>query len=148
MPTCGGKAVDIKKASFSGKVVKVLDGDTIEVMRDGKAVRIRLSEIDCPEKSQPFGDKAKRFTAELAAGKLVTVNVKTIDRYGRTVAEVILNDGRSLNAEILKAGLAWWYRDYSDDKSLGVLETQAKSARKGLWADKDPIPPWVFRRRE
>jgi micrococcal nuclease len=117
-------------------------------MQDTKAVRIRLAEIDCPEKAQPFGDKARRFTAELAAGKVVTVKVKTVDRYGRTVAEVILPDGRSLNAEILKAGLAWWYRDYSTDEHLGALETEAKSARRGLWVDADPTPPWVFRRRE
>ncbi len=117
-------------------------------MKEGKPVRIRLAEIDCPEKSQPFGEKARKFTSDLASGKTVQVKVRAMDRYGRTVAEVILPDGRSLNAEILKAGLAWWYRDYSKDERLGALETEAKSAERGLWTEVDPTPPWVFRRRD
>lgn len=148
MSACGGNA-DVVKApsSFSGKVLKVLDGDTIEVRKDGKAVRIRLAEIDCPEKAQPFGAKAKQFTADLIGGKDVTVQVRTQDRYGRTVAEVLLlPDNRSVNEAILIAGLAWWYRDYSTDTHFGDLESAAKSARTGLWSDSDPIPPWVFRR--
>ena len=144
MPRCGGE--EAARTEFSGKVVKVADGDTVEVLRDSRAVRVRLAEIDCPEKKQPFGDKARAFTAALVSGKIVTVLVRTTDRYGRTVAEILLPDGRSLNREILKAGLAWWYRDYSTDASLGVIEKEAARARLGLWADSAPIPPWVYRR--
>lgn len=146
---CGGDSdgPQTSARSFSGKVVKVNDGDTIEVMREGENVRIRLADIDCPEMAQDFGARAKRFTAGLAFGKIVRVKVRAVDRYGRTVADVVLPDGSSLNAGILEAGLAWWYRDYSKDKRLEAIEQKAREAKKGLWSRPDPIPPWVFRRR-
>lgn len=131
--------------SFSGKVVKVSDGDTIEVLRNGHAEKIRLAGIDCPEKKQAFGQAAKRFTLALAAQKIVTVNVETTDRYGRTVGEVILPGGKSLNRELVRAGYAWWYRKYSSDTTLGMQETEARAASLGLWADLDPVPPWEWR---
>lgn len=151
MPECGSDAENRADAtpskSFSGEVVGVMDGDTIEVMRGGGAVRIRLADIDCPEKGQPFGHRAKEFTSSLAFRKTVTVKARAIDRYGRTVADVFLPAGVFLNAEILRAGLAWWYRDYSKDERLGAIEAEARAARRGLWSEADPVPPWVFRRR-
>ena len=134
-------------ADFSGRVVGISDGDTIKVLHDGKAERIRLNGIDCPEKAQPFGTKAKQFTSAMVFGKDVTIQVKDTDKYGRTVADVILPDGRSLNRELVAAGLAWWYRKYSKDESLGQLEAEAKTAKRGLWADPEPVPPWEWRRR-
>jgi len=131
--------------SFSGKVVKVSDGDTIEVLRDGHAEKIRLAGIDCPEKKQAFGQAAKRFTLNLAARKIVIVEVETRDRYGRTVGEVFLPDGRSLNQEIVRAGYGWLYRKYSSDVTLAALEAEARAARRGLWNDPDPVPPWDWR---
>jgi endonuclease YncB( thermonuclease family) len=140
------KLVQKSLSTFSGKVVGVLDGDTIEVFSNGSTLRIRLADIDCPEKGQPFGQKAKLFTSDLSMGKTVEVKVRAVDRYGRSVADVILPSNDSLNGAILKAGLAWWYRDYSKDNRLGILENEARKARRGLWADAKPIPPWVFRR--
>ncbi|NKE70185.1 thermonuclease family protein [Candidatus Manganitrophus noduliformans] len=134
--------------SFSGKVVKVSDGDTISVMHQGRAQKVRLHGIDAPEKRQAFGNRAKKFTSDLAFGRVVTVQAVDVDRYGRIVGEVILPDGRSLNRKLVKAGLAWWYRKYSKDKSLGELEEEARSARRGLWIDPNPIPPWEFRKKE
>lgn len=99
-----------------------------------------------PEKKQQFGTRAKQFTSEQAFGKVVTVKESGRDRYGRTLAEVILPDGRSLNKALLKAGLAWWFRKYSKDISLGDLEDEARLAKRGLWADKEPVPPWEWRR--
>lgn len=131
---------------FTGKVVHVSDGDTITVLRQGKEVKIRLAEIDTPEKKQAFGQKAKQFTANLVAGKIVTIKVKTIDRYGRTVGEVILKNGKSLNRLLVKNGFAWWYSQYSKDKSLGELEELAKNQGLGLWSDKNAIAPWEWRR--
>src|SRR2546425_10646923 len=87
----------VATADFSGRVVGVSDGDTIKVLHNGKAEKIRLNGIDCPEKGQPFGMAAKRFTSEKAFGKLVTVEAKDFDKYGRTVADVILPDGAMLN---------------------------------------------------
>ncbi|WP_226989333.1 thermonuclease family protein [Desulfuromonas sp. TF] len=132
-------------ASFQGMLVKITDGDTVEVLHNGRAERIRLHGIDTPEKGQAYGNKAKHFVLDIAAQKIVTVEVKDTDRYGRTVGEVILPDGRSLNRELVREGYAWWYRKYSNDASLGVLEAEARAAGKGLWRDKNPVPPWVWR---
>lgn len=135
-------------ADFAGRVVGVTDGDTIKVMHNGKAEKIRLNGIDCPEKAQPFGTKAKQFTSGMVFGKTVTVHVTDTDKYGRTVADVILPDGRVLNRELVAAGLAWWYQRYSKDKSMGQLEADARAARRGLWADPDPVPPWCWRKQQ
>ncbi len=96
--------------SFSGQVVGVSDGDTITIMHNGQAEKIRLWGIDCPEKAQAFGQKAKQKTSELAFGKVVTVIKVDTDRYGRTVGEVILSDRRNLNHELVGSGMCWWYR--------------------------------------
>lgn len=132
--------------SFTGKLVKVSDGDTIQVMHEGKAEKVRLAGIDCPESKQPFGQAAKRFVLDIAAQKTVTVLVETTDRYGRTVGKVILPDGRNLNKELVRAGYAWWYRKYSSDSTLGELEEEARTAHIGLWVDLAPVPPWDWRR--
>ncbi|MFC1654580.1 thermonuclease family protein [Myxococcota bacterium] len=133
---------------FTGKVVGVSDGDTIKVLRLGQQVKVRLSGIDCPEKRQPFGKRAKRFTSDLVFAKTVTVKVQDIDRYKRIVGEVILKDGTSLNQELVRAGLAWWYQRYApDDKQLERLEQLARKNKHGLWADPDPVPPWEFRKK-
>ena len=133
-------------ASFTGKLVKVLDGDTVEVLHDGKAERIRLAQIDSPEKSQPFGHAAKRYVLDIADYKIVTVKVATFDRYGRTVGEIFFPDGTNINKKIVGAGYAWQYKRYSTDPEYGDLETKARRAKLGLWKDKAPIPPWEWRK--
>ncbi len=131
---------------FTGKVVAVLDGDTIEVLHNGKAERIRLNGIDCPEKKQAFGQKAKQFTSSLTFGKTVMVVPREKDRYKRIVGDVFLPNGVNVSYELVRAGLAWWYRKYSDDVLLAVLELEAQLERKGLWIDLSPIPPWEWRK--
>ncbi len=79
-------------------------------------------------------------------GKVVTVKETGHDRYGRTLGDVILPDGRNLNHELLKAGYAWWFRWYSKDVRLGEMEDEARLAKRGLWADAEPVPPWDWRR--
>jgi endonuclease YncB( thermonuclease family) len=132
-------------ADFSGLVVGVIDGDTIDVLHGGQAERIRLNGIDCPEKGQAFGKAAKQFTSSLAYGKKVTIQVFRKDRHGRTVGDVLLPVGTNVSRELLKAGLAWWYRQYSKDRSLEALEQEAREAKRGLWSDPHPIPPWEVR---
>ena len=131
--------------SWSGKVVGISDGDTITVMHENRAVKIRLSEIDCPESGQPFGRAAKRLTSDLCFAKVVTVQVETIDRYGRTVAHVKLPDGHDLSEELLNAGLAWHYKQYSDNRFLANLEDEARAAALGIWSQKDAVAPWDWR---
>ncbi len=132
-------------AEFVGKVVGVIDGDSLRVMHDGTAEQIRLLGVDCPERRQPFGTRAKEYTEELAFGQDVTVHGDKRDRYGRRLAEVILSDGRSLNQELIKAGWAWWFRKYSKDLRLAELERHARDAKRGLWAEARPVPPWEWR---
>ena len=132
---------------FTGRVVAITDGDTIKVMHDGAPERIRLWGIDCPEPKQALGTRAKQFTGDLAFGRTVTVRARDIDRYKRTVAEIILPDGRNLNQEFVQAGLAWWYQHYARrELILRDLEQEARGARRGLWVDPNPVPPWDWRR--
>jgi len=134
-------------ADFLGKVVEVVDGDTIKVMHKGKAVRILLAGIDCPEEKQPFGEEAKEYTSGLAFGPVVAVKEKTKSQSGRIVAEVILPEEINLNRQLVWAGLAWWYRKRAPENStLAEVETMAKKARRGLWTDEAPIPPWEWRK--
>jgi endonuclease YncB( thermonuclease family) len=133
--------------SWEGKVVGVLAGDTIKVLKDGKQVKISLASIDCPERGQPYGRIAKNFTAKLVARMNVKVWQTDTDRYGRIVAFVFI-DGIDLNKELLKAGLAWHYKKYSRDAELAKLEFQARSQKRGLWAEPNPVPPWEYRKNK
>lgn len=135
--------------NFSGRVIAVLDGDTIEVFTDGKPVRVRLAGVDCPEKRQAFGIKAKEFTALNVAGKEVFIKYHGIDRYERVIGDVFLITGKDslrFNKALVEAGLAWHYKRYSDDLHLAVAEINAKKGKLGLWTDVDPVPPWEFRK--
>jgi len=144
-PSVPLKTNEVKE--FTGKVIKVLDGDTVTVLRGKESVKIRLWGIDTPERKQAFGTKAKKFTSKLVFGKIVTVEEKDIGRYGRVVGVVKLSDGTNLNQELVKNGFAWWYRQFAKkDKTLPKLEEEARKARRGLWSQKNPIPPWKFRR--
>jgi micrococcal nuclease len=133
---------------YVGRVVRVSDGDTIVVMHDGAPVKIRLAEIDCPEKLQAFGTRAKQFTADHAFGREVTVVTSGRDRYGREIAQIVLADGESLNNLLIAGGYAWWYARYSHDRDKQELEREARLARRGLWADDHPLAPWDYRKVE
>ena len=130
---------------FSGPVTWVYDGDTIQVLRGPDKVRVRVFGVDCPEKRQPFSREALHFAMALVKGRKVRVSVLDVDSYGRLVGRVYLPDGRELGYELLRAGLAWWYRRYSDDPEMARLEEQARAARIGLWSRPNPTPPWVFK---
>ena len=133
--------------SISGKVVSVADGDTITVLDgDNRQTKIRLHGIDCPESAQPFGTTAKQFTSGKAFGKNVSVIVKDRDRYGRTVGVVMVGK-ENVNLALVRAGLAWWYRQYApDDKTLQEAEQTARKAKLGLWSQPNAIAPWDWRR--
>ena len=132
---------------FSGNVIGITDGDTIIVLHGTVSERVRLHGIDCPERTQAFYKAAKEYAAERAFQKTVTVRIKGRDRWKRTIGEVVLPDGRLLNHELVRAGLAWWFRKYAGgDEELQVREHEARAAKRGLWADPNPIPPWEFRK--
>ena len=136
-------------ADFTGPVVSVLDGDTLEVLHNQHPERIRLNGIDCPEKSQAYGQKAKQAASALVFEKEVTLHTLGKDKYGRTIADVLLPDETNVNHELVKEGWCWWYRKYAPgDTVLEGLERDAREARKGLWVDSQPVPPWEWRKRK
>lgn len=130
---------------LEGLVVSVQDGDTVTVLKGQSTFKIRLDGIDCPEKGQAFGSVARQFTADQVFQKQVRVRYTRKDRYQRYLGTVYTTGGKNLNQELLKAGLAWQYKD-NDSPILAALEMKARREKKGLWADRDPIAPWDFRR--
>ncbi len=139
-PAVQAAAVD---GSFIGKVVSVVDGDTIVVMHKGSPKRVRLYGVDAPEMGQDYGIRARRIVLALTGGRKVTVEYKGIDEYERILADVILSGQKMLNREIVRAGYAWCHG--SKDEILKRLQTQARKKKLGLWAGREPVAPWVYR---
>ncbi len=132
--------------TLTGKVVGIMDGDTVKLLTaDSTLVKVRLANIDCPEKKQPYSAKAKEFTSDAVFGKTVTISILKKDRYKRYISNVIYNDSLSLCHELVKAGLAWHFVKYSNDYDLQQLEDKARKNKRGLWQDPDPIAPWNWR---
>lgn len=131
------------------KVIGITDGDTITVLLDGNIQKkLRLAEVDCPESGQPFGKNAKQFTSDQVFGKQISFVETDTDRYGRTIAKVYYDKEEYLSAEIIRAGLGWWYYYFSKDKSLGDLQEEAKLNKLGLWQDKHSVSPWEYRKMQ
>ena len=138
-----------QKTEFTARVTGIQEGDILKIEHDGAAKKIRLWGIDCPEINQPYASQAKKFVSDLTLNQTVTFQVQEVDRYKRQVAFVILPDGRNLNHELVKAGLAWWFVRYAkQDTAIEKLEAEAKAAKRGLWAGANPTPPWEHRKRE
>jgi endonuclease YncB( thermonuclease family) len=131
--------------SFTGPVVGVSAGDEFVVARSAGRTPIRLASVKRPDSWQKWSNEARAFTAKAVRGQQVTVSVSGADACGRSVAEVTLPDGRSLNQELVRAGLAWSYRLDPPHATIDALEAEAKAAKRGLWSDPDPMPPWTFR---
>lgn len=137
-------AIATEQNEITGRVVKVSDGDTIVLLVDHQQVKIRLLAIDAPEKSQPFGQRAKQHLAAMVHEKDVRVVVSGKDRYGRTLGTVFAGDV-NVNEEMIHSGMAWHFNRYDHSPSLAALEIDAHEARRGLWIDADPVAPWVWR---
>lgn len=138
--------------TLEGKVIGISDGDTITVLVNGaQPVKVRLYGIDCPESRQDFGTRAKQFASSWAYGKQVKIQVAGTDLYGQTIGLVSGADGKSLNQDLLSAGLAWVYPKYCTlpvCKDWYMLEASARASRRGLWADAAPVPLWNFRKKK
>ncbi len=134
--------------TFTGRVVDVADGDTLTMITsDNETIKIRLAGIDCPEGRQAHGDEARQFLASKVENRRVRIALETIDQYGRTVGQVLLN-GENINEQIVAQGHGWVYRKYCTAdhcKDWLKLEKAARKARLGLWQEKDPKPPWEWR---
>ena len=132
---------------FSGKIVSVSDGDTVKLLTQNKReIKIRLAEIDAPEKNQAFGQASKKSLSDMAFGKVAQAKCGKEDQYGRYVCTIYVN-GVDVNYAQVQRGYAWVYRQYASRGSkLYEAENMAKSMKAGLWADSRPVPPWEFRR--
>jgi micrococcal nuclease len=135
----------IAETVYHGKVVKIADGDTLTILVDNQQHRIRLSDIDTPERKQPFGTRAKQALSDLAFGKQARVVEVTVDRYKRIVGRVYVGE-IDVNRKLVAGEYAWVYRKYSNDVELLELEARAMEKGLGLWAEPNPIPPWEWRR--
>jgi endonuclease YncB( thermonuclease family) len=145
---CWGYADNIE-----GKVIRILDGDTIDVINaaeyasaSNKPVRVRLSNIDAPEKKQAYGSWSAKQLKALLTSDRVHIEYRETDRYGRILGTVYVN-GINLNREMVRVGAAWVYERYNTDHDLPDIQTQARKSGRGLWGDANPIEPWIWRQK-
>jgi endonuclease YncB( thermonuclease family) len=138
--------------TLTGRVVSIADGDTLTLLDATKTQhKIRLAGIDSPEKGQPFGQVCKKSLSDLAYDRVAAVETSKVDRYGRAIGKVLVN-GRDVNLEQIRLGCGWHYKKYQNEQSLddrlsyNSAEVSARANRVGLWADKDPVPPWDWRK--
>jgi endonuclease YncB( thermonuclease family) len=140
--------------TLTGRVVRIADGDTVTVLdATNTQHRIRLQGIDAPESHQAFGTQSKKSLSDMIFDKDVSVLYDKTDQYGRLVGTILLN-GKDINLEQVKAGMAWHYKEYEREQSpedrelYARAEDEARSARRGLWVDANPVEPGEFRRDE
>ncbi|EPA7898741.1 thermonuclease family protein, partial [Escherichia coli] len=114
------------------------------VMLSQHPVRVRLVNIDAPEKKQEYGRWSEKIMKSLVAGKTVTVTYFQRDHYGRILGQVYAPDGMNVNQFMVRAGDAWVYEQYNTDPVLPVLQGEVRQQKRGLWADSAPVPPWVW----
>lgn len=132
-------------AEIRGKVIHVIDGDTIDVLQDKIPVRIRLANIDAPEKKQAYGRWSANQLKGLVAAQPVTVTYTQTDRYGRIIGRVFTTNGTETSRFMVQSGAAWVYERYNTDKALPAMQREAQTQKRGLWADSNPVPPWKWR---
>ena len=131
-----------------GKVTRVSDGDTIWVSdRLGQRHKVRLNRIDAPESDQPFGKESTLHLQSIVGNKEVTVEYENHDRYGRILGIIRLGD-EDVNLQMVRDGYAWHYRHFDNTPSYAAAESEARTAKRGLWATPAPIPPHQWRRRK
>lgn len=138
-------ATNVCAADIACRVVGIADGDTLSCLDSSyKTHKVRLAQIDAPEKKQAFGSQSRQSLSDMAFGRAAVLQPETTDKYGRLVAKVLI-DGRDINLEQVRRGMAWVYRQYAQDSDYFAAENSAKAARSGLWADPSPTAPWDWR---
>ncbi len=136
-------------SDYCVKVVSITDGDTFKgLTNDNEEIKFRIHGIDAPEKHQAFGNRSTQHLADLIFGKTVCIKVQSVDFFGRSVVWIYTSDGKDVGAEMLKAGMAWHFKKYDKSKEYATMENEARLKGVGLWADKEPIEPWNFRKKK
>jgi len=142
--TCSGA---VYANSFTAKVIAVMDGDTVLIIRAGhKPEKVRLLHIDAPEKAQPYGVQSKKSLSDIVLKRQVKITVVARDQYGRLLGDITFG-GHSVNAEQVKRGMAWEYSGYKSDRGYASLQHTAQQARRGLWQQRSPQAPWQYRKQ-
>jgi micrococcal nuclease len=142
LTTCGLAHAEI----FNAKVIVVMDGDTVMVLRDGRKIKVRLANIDAPESDQAYGLESRKYLADMLLQKQVLVDSQAMDVYGRMVAELSI-DGHSVNETMVSKGMAWEYSHYHGNKRYVALGKQARLHKLGLWASAiEPVAPQLWRK--
>jgi endonuclease YncB( thermonuclease family) len=156
----------VSAENLRGKVVKVADGDTLTLVDiNGFSHRVRLAGIDAPEKNQYYGQESTKNLEWLVYNKGVTIEYSRHDRYGRIIGKIMVNQKSDafcflidcirkvdVGLEQIKVGMAWHYKLYENEQTVedrnffSSAEIMARKSKIGLWKDKDPIPPWKWRR--
>ncbi|MFN3749810.1 MAG: thermonuclease family protein [Thiobacillus sp.] len=138
--------------ALHGVVIVVIDGDTVLFKPDSHPpasrafIKVRLAGIDAPEAGQPHGDAATHALKERILKQRARLTPVATDAYGRTLGRLEM-DGLDVNAELVRQGHAWASsRDAADP--LRRMQDEARRARRGLWVEPDPVPPWVWRRSQ
>lgn len=145
-PDCGSPPCSVKPDThFSAKVIAVIDGDTLLILHHGQPRKVRLADIDAPEKGQDFGRAAGRSLADMVSGKQVEITSRATDQYGRLVAAITV-DGLDVNAEQVRRGMAWQYAWHTRNPPYQALEEAARKAHRGLWAQPHPLQPSLWRK--
>ncbi|MBO9673501.1 MAG: thermonuclease family protein [Sphingobacteriaceae bacterium] len=147
VPPVANKDVTCSNLVFTAKVIRILDGDTMEVLYRQQSIKIRLAHIDCPEKrrSQPYGSNAKKALSDLCFGQMVSVQGQKYDRYKRLIAVVVNRNKQVVNQEMIKLGMAWHFKKYSSDPLYAQLEIIARKNKIGLWQEAGAVAPWEWR---
>jgi endonuclease YncB( thermonuclease family) len=144
--TCSAASIS-QPTVLKGKVAKIVDGDTFDLLVGTTIHRIRLAGIDAPEKKQDFSYASKQLLAQLCNGQLLTVVVTDVDRNKRKIADVYDEQKKWINKELVSQGMAWHFKQYSSNSELATAELLARKKKVGLWSVNNPIAPWEWRKK-
>ncbi len=138
-------ALSAQAETFSAKVIMVMDGDTVLVLRGNQKIKVRMANIDAPERNQTFGQQARDSLQEMIGRTQVQIDSQAVDQYGRIIGVIAL-DGRDINREQVRRGMAWEYSNFHSDKAYIGLQKEARQMRRGLWSQAAPQAPWEWRK--
>ncbi len=141
-----GLAHDHEK-ELKATVVEVVDGDTVKAAHDGRVEIVELLNIDAPDPGQPNAERAKHTLEQLCLKEEVRILWTQRDADGAILGTIHEEDGLNVSFEMVKAGMAWNYQHFEHDRTLAELETEARKAHRGIWADRHPTPPWEYRKQ-
>lgn len=130
---------------YTGKITRVIDGDTFVMQTTAGSIKVRLDGIDCPENKQPYSAESKAFLSKFLNLEC-KIHKKGTDRYGRILG-VLWVEGININLFMVQEGYAWHFKKYSKDNVLAQAEVEAKVKKKGLWQEPNPVAPWDWRKK-